>query len=278
MQIRYPGGLRKALTLSYDDGVEQDEKLLEILDKHGLKTTLNLNSGCFPPEGTVWPEGQIHRRLTKSAAKEVYGKAIEHGHEVAVHCLTHESLTELPDEAVVTQIMEDRKGLEKLFGGVIRGAAYPYGTWNPRVMEDLRRCGIDYCRTVQSTHDFWIPADFLSLHPTCHHADPKLMELADRFTGDNGWNCMLFYLWGHAYEFEAADNWDVIEKFAERIGGREDIWYCTNIEVVDYVNAYRKLRASADMRTWYNPTDREIWFTHDGKMYTVGSGETVTVE
>ena len=49
--MRFPGGLRKAVTLSYDDGVEQDRELIGILDQAGLKCTFNLNSGCFPPEG-----------------------------------------------------------------------------------------------------------------------------------------------------------------------------------------------------------------------------------
>ena len=46
--MRFPDGKAKALTLSYDDGVEQDEHLLEIVLKHGLKGTFNINSGCFP--------------------------------------------------------------------------------------------------------------------------------------------------------------------------------------------------------------------------------------
>ena len=49
--MRFPGGLGKALTLSYDDGVEQDIKLIDILNRYGLKCTFNLNSGCYAPEG-----------------------------------------------------------------------------------------------------------------------------------------------------------------------------------------------------------------------------------
>lgn len=37
MRMRFPGGLAKALTLSYDDGVEQDKQLIEILNAHGLE-------------------------------------------------------------------------------------------------------------------------------------------------------------------------------------------------------------------------------------------------
>ena len=49
--MRFPGGLAKALTFSYDDGVEQDIRLVEILDKYGMKGTFNLNSGCYAKPG-----------------------------------------------------------------------------------------------------------------------------------------------------------------------------------------------------------------------------------
>ena len=35
--MRFPGGVQRALTLSYDDGVEQDARLIEIMKKYGLK-------------------------------------------------------------------------------------------------------------------------------------------------------------------------------------------------------------------------------------------------
>ena len=38
--MRFPEGKPKALTLSYDDGVEQDEHLIEIVEKKGLKGLL----------------------------------------------------------------------------------------------------------------------------------------------------------------------------------------------------------------------------------------------
>ena len=37
-------GKMKAVTFSYDDGVAQDRRLVEILNKYGLKSTFNLNS------------------------------------------------------------------------------------------------------------------------------------------------------------------------------------------------------------------------------------------
>ena len=40
-------GKKKALTFSFDDGVTQDKKLIEILNRYGLKATFNINSGFF---------------------------------------------------------------------------------------------------------------------------------------------------------------------------------------------------------------------------------------
>mgnify|MGYP002513618435 CR=1 FL=1 len=41
---------KKSVTFSFDDGVTQDIRLIEILNKYGLKGTFNINAGCFSPE------------------------------------------------------------------------------------------------------------------------------------------------------------------------------------------------------------------------------------
>jgi len=275
MIMRFPGGLKKALTLSYDDGVEQDIELIRILDEYGIRATFNINSGLFAKEGTVYPAGQIHRRMPLSQAKALYKDS---AHEVAVHALTHPDLTGLPAAQVTREVMLDRENLEREFGGIIRGMAYPFGTYNDEVVRCLESCGVAYSRTVESTRRFDIPKGWLTLHPTCHHNDPQLMPLCDRFLADEAnWNSKLFYLWGHSYEFEANDNWQVIRDFAAKMGGHEEIWYAANIEVVDYVNAYRSLIVSADGSAVYNPTAVCIWLEEDGKLLAVAPGETARI-
>ena len=55
--------------------------------------------------------------------------------------------------------------------------------------------------------------------------------------------------------------------------------YATNIEIYDYVSAYRSLVISADGKRIYNPTDKEIWFEiMDGKMYSVKPGSQIVIE
>ncbi len=79
----------------------------------------------------------------------------------------------------------------------------------------------------------------------------------------------MFYLWGHTYEFDNDDNWNVIEEFAAYISGRDDIWYATTIEIYDYVKAYEALRFSADEHIIHTPTDIDVWFYQHGKIHCV---------
>ena len=274
MIMRFPGGLPKALTLSYDDGVEQDEKLIAIAEKYGLKGTFNINSGCFPPEGTTYAPGTIHRRMPLNRLKDVYAKS---SWEIAAHAYTHASLVGLPANIAAEEVLRDRKELEDIFGTVIRGFAYPYGAFDDQSVEILRSCGICYARTVQSTRDFHLPKDWLRLQATCHHNDPELMNLADKFVkARNWWDPMLFYLWGHSYEFEANDNWDVIERFAQAVSGKEDIWYAANIEIYDYCRAFSQLVFNTAMTLCVNPTARDLWFAYGEKEVHVPAGSTVS--
>ncbi|MBE6943712.1 MAG: polysaccharide deacetylase [Ruminococcaceae bacterium] len=227
--MRFPGGKSKALTLSYDDGVRQDKRLIEIMQKYGLKGTFNINSECYDPEGCT-----TGGRMTRSEALALYRDS---GMEVAVHGAHHPFLEQLPENLCTLEILNDRKNLEADFGGFIRGMAYPMGTTSDSVVASLKQCGIAYARTVVSTENFDIPTDWLRLPATCHHNNPRLMELAELFL--RPWDVpMLFYLWGHSYEFDENNNWSIIEKFAEYMGGREEVWYATNIEIYDYITAY----------------------------------------
>ena len=48
-------GKNKAVTFSYDDGIEQDKQLVDIFNTYGLKCTFNLNSGIMnPPTALLW--------------------------------------------------------------------------------------------------------------------------------------------------------------------------------------------------------------------------------
>ena len=272
--LRFPGGKSRALTLSYDDGVIQDLRFIEIMRKYGLKGTFNINAGLFPSEDHEFSATQIHRRMKRSEILNAYPEELC---EVACHGYTHPWLEKCDPANATAEVLEDRRTLEAMFDRPIQGMAYPYGTFNDKVVEILSDCGIRYCRTVISTEKFDMPGDWLRLPATCHHNNPRLTTLADRFLEDSHYPApRLFYLWGHTYEFDMNNNWHVIEEFAQRISGHEDIWYATNMEIYNAWLDFTRLESTADGHIVHNPNFHTVWIAdRNSNVYEIKPGETV---
>lgn len=256
----YPGGKFKALTMSYDDGRKADERLVSIFNRNGIKGTFHINAGLL---GT-------NDRLTGEEAVELY-----QGHEVSAHTLTHPTIARCPKEMLVHEIMEDRKQLEQLVGYTVRGMSYPNGSYNRAIIDMLPHLGIEYSRVVPTSGSFGLPEDWLEWKGTCHH-NQNLMKHAETFAGlFKKQYLYLMYVWGHSYEFDNDNNWELIEGFCEYIGGRDDIWYATNIEIVDYIKAYGNLKFSAGMDLVYNPNAASIWLSVDETIVEVKGGSRI---
>ncbi|MDF2926398.1 MAG: polysaccharide deacetylase [Paenibacillaceae bacterium] len=256
----YPEGKHKALTMSYDDGRRADERLVGIFNRHGIKGTFHINSGLIG----------MNDRLTEAEHAPLYD-----GHEVSAHTLTHPTIARSPKEQVVHQVMEDRKNLERIVGYTVRGMSYPNGSFNRQIKEVLPHLGIEYSRAVQTTQGFGLPDDWLEWKGTCHHKD-NLLKHAETFVALHKKQYLyLMYVWGHSYEFDLDNNWELIEEFCAFTGGRDDIWYATNIQIVDYVKAYEQLKFSAATDFVYNPTALSIWLSVGEDILRIPGGSTV---
>ena len=269
--MRFPNGKAKALTLSYDDGVIQDKKLIEILKPYGIKATFNINSGQIADK-----DATSRGKMSLNQIIETYSNT---EHEIAVHGLTHPFLEKLPLPLALNDIIEDRRNLEKIFGRIIRGMAYPYGTYSEKLIEELKSIGIVYSRTTISTQDFRLPSEWLKLTATCHHNNPNLLDLIEKFlkaspeSERKNRDSLLFYLWGHTYEFDNNNNWDVIKQFASTIGNNDNIWYATNIEIYDYIKAFDSLIFSTSGNLVLNPSNLMVWFEKNGSIISVSPGQ-----
>ena len=224
-------GKKKAITFSYDDGVTQDIRLIELFNKYGLKCTFNLNSGTLGQTAELIREG-VRVNHTKIAPDKV--RSVYEGHEVATHSVTHPYLTRLTDEEIVREIEEDRIKLSELVGYDVVGHAYPMGDCDERVASLLRgRTGVKYARTVVSTHSFDLqPGNLFLFDPTVYHHREmdEMFRLGEEFLALKTDEPKLFYIWGHAYEFDIHNEWHRFEEFLEMISGRDDIFYGTNTE------------------------------------------------
>ncbi len=264
--LRWPQGKLKAVTFSYDDGQVFDKRTVEVMNKYGIKGTFNLNTR----------ESDIGNpnRVQPSEFKEVYK-----GHEIALHGKFHVSGKLVPPATFAYDMIENRKNLEDITGEIICGMAYANGSFDDMTKQILKDCGVKYARRANASKSFEIPTDWLELVPTCHHDREDSLALADEFLalkeGENwrAFTAKLFYLWGHSYEFDRKNNWELLDELCKKLGSRDDIWYATNVEIYDYVQAFNKLEFNIDLTKVYNPTNTDLWFKTPAGVYKIGAGE-----
>lgn len=278
--MMFPDGKSKALTFSYDDGLKQDIRLAKLFTQYGMKATFNLNS-------------ELCRQVSGLSKQEVEDYLLQPGHEIAVHGSFHRAEGGLRPIEGIREVLECRMELEQRYGRIIRGMAYPdfgirqfyNGATYAGVKAYLQELDIAYARTLGSDNDgFLLPTDWHQWMPTAHHNNPQIMTYIDTFLKLNVSEEVikrqyprLFYIWGHSHEFDRHDNWDRIENICKAFTGAQDVWFATNIEIYDYVQAYQSLVYSADGKIVYNPTLKTIWFVADGTPYTIHSGETLHI-
>lgn len=262
LMVRFPQGKRKALVMSYDDGSEHDRRLVATLNQYGLRATFNLNSGKV---------GAAHH-ISKGEVQVLY-----QGHEVAGHGVNHLDLTTLSNEEIDREITDDQKALEDLVGAPVRGFAYPYGSYDERVIGRMSALHFAYGRTTHTSGGFELPEQPLALGTSCHHN--RALELGARFLDHEVEEMGLLYVWGHSFEFDgflSADprkDWDYLEAFCRLVHGQPDVYYATTIDVLDYLAAARVVMGSSVTGQLRNDAHRPIWLSRAGHVVELEPGE-----
>ena len=239
---------KKYFTLSFDDGLEQDKRVLDLMKKYGLKGTFNLNSGMFGLQGEVkgigtfsfqdceagvrhhWPFSYIsHNRIPEDEIRDVYAEM-----EIATHGYRHEPLGKVKEDLMYNSINLDKENLERLTGKKILGHAYASGSTSPAVERHLKAKGYLYARAVFPSGSFEFPENPLNFRPSSSVIMGNTMKLVKDFLAAKAEDRdLLLYLWGHSYEMDygkGAASWDGLERLFATVAGHEDIIYCTNSE------------------------------------------------
>lgn len=227
----YPDGKKKAFNITYDDGVLQDERFVALLNRYGIKGTFNLNSQLMQ-EGFSWthPNGMQVRRLSPEQAKHLYD-----GHEVASHTLTHPYMDALSDEELYRQLKADKDNLEKLFDREVKGFAVPFDYYDDRIADCAKACGFTYARESTCTGNFTPCTDAYHWKTGIYHIDPDLPDFVTKFLNTQE-ELALCQIVGHSYDLDAENLWGTIELICAAVSKRDDIWFCTNAELVDFLS------------------------------------------
>ena len=193
---------------------------------------------------------------------------------------------------IVYEVVEDRKELERLTGKIVRGMAYPFGSYDDKVVEAITGLGIEYARTVGDSYNFSIPKDFLRWNPSIHQFgkayfkpndsenDKKELTIFYNLIGDfmKSDTLSLLDVWGHSWENDGEGNrWVEMENFFKIVSKQNTIHYTTQIDLVDYMNAYNNLKFSIEKNIISNLSSIDLYIKLDNKTYKIPAGSQITI-
>ena len=238
---------KKYFAWSFDDGLEQDKRIIEILKEYGLGATFHLNSGLFGDktyEGRIGNLGMTekpasdfdpnarhllpyvpHFRIPEDEVVQVYD-----GFEIASHTCHHANLAKCTEEVRHKEIAEDVKTLSEKFGQKVVGFAYPYGVGAKHSRGALQAAGVQYARLATTKPGFRFPEDPLATPLTCWHISAKAFERLDAFFNTETEEDLFFLMFAHGYEFDFGtkeSNWDKFRQICEAVAARDDVIACS---------------------------------------------------
>ena len=253
----FPGGKHKVLTMSYDDGRLEDRRLVELFNRYGIRGTFNLNGGL-------------------SASRRASGLSCTRAMRSPVTPTTTPPSPAARWTRPPGRCWPTVCSLRASWATPCAGLPTPTAAGRRR----LPPCCPRWASATPAwwdTHDFAMPHDFMTWKATCHHTH-NLLEDGKRFVELYKTQYLyMMYVWGHSFEFRTEEDWALMEQFCQLAGGREDTWYATNIEIVDYMADAARLQYTAAGDKVCNPNAQSIWVEVDGRHYEIPAGKTVAL-
>ena len=265
----YPEGKKKAFNITYDDGITQDVRFVELLNQYGLKGTFNLNSELMK-NGFEWTHetGLVIKRLAPEIVVDLY-----EGHEVASHTLTHPYMNELTEDEILYQMGQDKKNLEELFQRDVFGFAVPFDYYSDLIAKCAEKCGFSYARMSEERYSYVPPEDYFYWAAGAFHIMPGFEDFVEGFF-ETDEELALCQIVGHSYDLDTEQMWENMEAILKRVAEDEDVISMTNIELVHYLKA---MRSAVILENGIkNHSDMELWFEIDGKILSVKPREKIS--
>jgi peptidoglycan-N-acetylglucosamine deacetylase len=229
------------VTTSWDDGHALDTKLAQVLDECGCQGTFYI--------APLSHEIAAGNRLSPSALRDLSTKF-----EVGSHTLTHPKLTGLSPSEAEREITEGKRAVEDIIGGPVTSFCYPYGAYDPRHVDMVRRAGFSVGRTTRrfSVERSLNPLEMsTTTHAARYKADglrvlrmatspPDFVRtwrnwdvLARRLAGEVLARGGVIHIWGHSWEIEQNADWSRLSSFLRELASHDNVTMVRNSELAE---------------------------------------------
>ena len=252
--------------MTYDDGVAQDVRLVQLLNAYGIKGTFNLNSGLMEEE-FQWqhPCGMTVKRLPPEAVVGLYD-----GHEVASHTLTHPYMNALTHQQILEQMVFDKENLERLLEVEVSGFAVPFSYYSEEIAACARIAGFRYARMSEFTNHYDPWQDRYHWKCGFYHVMPGLRDYVSGFLSTDA-ELALCQIVGHSYDLDAEDLWGETEDIFAAVSMRKDVWLATHLQIVEYLMAMAALEVGENYIR--NGSNRKLWLEVNALPVVLSPGE-----
>lgn len=247
--------MKGLFTTSWDDGHPLDLRLAEILSRYRCKSTFYI------------PSTNVEGYPTLSAREIIELRRM--GFEIGSHTLNHRYLTGLTSAAAAKQIEEGKRQLEQIVGTAINGFCYPGGKFSEEHVQMVRSAGFEYARTTANLHlatiadPYRLPVsvqcyphqNYVFLRNFVRHGHwrqrikalqimlnnssliARLKATLDHVCDFGG----VFHLWGHSWELEQFNGWELLESFLEYADERIPLQNrFANFEIAQLARKYKQ--------------------------------------
>ena len=124
--------------LTFDDGYDAvRSKALPLLLARGFRATVFAVSGRTGGVNDWDGETPGERLLTEAGLRELHAAGIE----IGSHGATHRALTKLTDAELAIEVAGSKEHLENILGAPVVSFCYPFGNFDGRVVEAVKRAG-----------------------------------------------------------------------------------------------------------------------------------------
>jgi peptidoglycan/xylan/chitin deacetylase (PgdA/CDA1 family) len=133
-----------SMVITFDDGYQSVyEEAFPTLQRYGMSATVFLTVGQKGPVNPTdrLPSLQGRPMLSWSEIQEMQRSRIEFG----AHTLTHPDLTRLSNQEIEVEICESKAIIEDALGTAVTSFAYPYGRYEARSYDVVRRQFLAAC-------------------------------------------------------------------------------------------------------------------------------------
>jgi peptidoglycan/xylan/chitin deacetylase (PgdA/CDA1 family) len=225
------------VTTSWDDGSTFDLKIVELLNKYGIK-------------GTFY----IPKSLFAHPLKKQDIIAIDENFEIGSHGLTHADLTKISLSEAKKEIEGSKAYLENLLGHRVYMFSYPDGKYNENIKRIVKKSGFIAART-SNPGNFDLPSNPFEWHITTYASNGSPLTALKIWLKNylpikalSDWEVRakllfdialekggIYHIWGHSLWFEMNLQWDKLERVLRYISNRKDVSYMTNGEIFRFV-------------------------------------------